>query len=109
MSQAVGPNRFNLQGAKLNLYLFWSLERVAVMYHLPTIGGVDWYTWGADLIMLRQQFNGSWAEKGYIGSTEPIDTSMALLFLSRANLNRDLSESLRRYIVVVDPARVNNP
>ena len=49
--------------------------------------------------------NGSWAEHGYAGSSPPLDTSMALLFLSRANINRDLSESLRRYIVVFDPAR----
>ena len=106
LGKSVGKN---MQGVSLNLYQLWSLERVAVLYNLPTIGGVDWFTWGADLIISRQQFNGSWAEKGYSGSSETIDTSMALLFLGRANLNRDLSESLRRYIVVIDPARVNNP
>jgi len=108
LSKSVGPH-INFQGARVNLYYFWSIERVMVMYHLPTLGGVDWHAWGTDVLLGRQTVNGSWAEGGYPGSSEPIDTSMAMLFLSRANLNRDLSESLRRYIVVIDPARATKP
>ena len=108
LSKAVDP-RINFEGARVNLYYFWSVERTMVMFHLPTLGGVDWHAWGTDVILSRQTERGSWNEHGYPGSSEPIDTSMALLFLSRANLNRDLSESLRRYLVVIDPARVKAP
>src|SRR5439155_489549 len=30
-----------------NLYFLWSVERVAVLYNLKTVGERDWYTWGA--------------------------------------------------------------
>ena len=29
-----------------DLYWLWSVERVGVIYSLPTIGGKDWYAWG---------------------------------------------------------------
>jgi hypothetical protein len=108
LSRGVDP-RINFEGARVNLYFFWSLERTMVMFHLPTLGGVDWHTWGTDVLLPRQTPRGSWSEGGYPGSSEPIDTSMAMLFLSRANLNRDLSESLRRYVVVLDPAMTKAP
>ena len=95
LSKVVDP-RITFAGTKVNLYYFWSLERVMVMYQLPTLGGADWHVWGTDILLGRQTSRGSWYEGGYFGSSEPIDTAMAMLFLSRANLNRDLSESLRR-------------
>jgi hypothetical protein len=72
-------------------YLLWSVERVAVAYSLPTIGDVDWYTWGATLLLPRQQAKGGW--NGKFGLA--IDTSFALLFLRRANLAGDLSTYLK--------------
>jgi len=72
-------------------YLLWSVERVGVSYSLPTIGGKDWYTWGAAYLLDAQQADGSWM--GKFGAD--VDTSFALLFLRRANLNPDLTAHLR--------------
>ena len=72
-------------------YFLWSLERVGVAYNLPTIGNVDWYAWGAQLLTASQQPDGCWrGEEGPL-----VDTCFALLFLRRANLTRDLSATLK--------------
>lgn len=72
-------------------YLLWSVERVAVAYGLNTIGGKDWYTWGATHLLPAQRADGGW--HGKFGSD--VDTSFALLFLRRANLSRDLTAYLK--------------
>lgn len=64
-------------------YFLWSLERVGVIYGLEKIGPVDWYDYGADILIQSQHPNGSWGGL--------VDTSFALLFLSRSNVVRDLS------------------
>jgi uncharacterized protein (TIGR03067 family) len=85
----------------LNYYFLWSLERVAVIYGLRTIGNKDWYNWGAAFALAQQLENGSWSG-GYADGG--VDTSFALLFLRRSNLFQDLSSSLRGK--VHDPAQV---
>jgi hypothetical protein len=79
-----------------NHYFMWSLERVGMVYGLTTIGKVDWYDWGARILLKTQnQRDGSWPTDGFhSGSTENA-TAFALLFLSRANLAEDLSTSLK--------------
>jgi hypothetical protein len=77
-----------------NLYFLWSLERVAVLYNLPKIGDKDWYRWGAQILVANQDLKGNWANGQYPGSSEPLDTCLALLFLKRANLVRDLTSRL---------------
>ncbi len=77
-----------------NLYFLWSLERVAVLYNLPMIGDKDWYRWGAQVLVRNQQSEGHWAGGLYIGSKPTIDTCLALLFLKRANLVKDLTAKL---------------
>lgn len=77
-----------------NLYFLWSLERVAVLYNLPTIGDKDWYRWGAQVLVRNQGEEGNWAGGLYIGSTPILDTCLALLFLKRANLVKDLTAKL---------------
>jgi hypothetical protein len=77
-----------------NLYFLWSLERVAVLYNLPTIGDKDWYRWGAQILVRNQMDEGFWANGQYIGSCPPLDTCLALLFLKRANLVKDLTAKL---------------
>jgi hypothetical protein len=77
-----------------NLYFLWSLERVAVLYNLPTIGDKHWYRWGAQVLVRNQQTEGFWAGGLYIGSSPPLDTCLALLFLKRANLVKDLTAKL---------------
>lgn len=77
-----------------NLYLLWSIERVAVLYDLPTIGDKDWYRWAAQVLVTHQQEGGCWTDGGYHGAHPVLDTSLALLVLKRANLARDLADRL---------------
>jgi hypothetical protein len=83
---------FNLE--QVNLYYLWSLERVAVIYGLPTIGNKDWYRWGAEMLVANQQPLGNWTAGQYHGASPVLDTCMALLFLKKANLVRDLAARL---------------
>ena len=81
-------------------YFLWSLERVAVILNLNTIGKKDWYGWGTDLLLANQAEDGCWrGEYANCGA----DTCFALLFLKRANLAADLSARLGK---VKDPAEV---
>jgi hypothetical protein len=73
-------------------YFFWSLERVGMIFNLDTIGGKDWYNWGAEIILANQLTDGSWSGEY---SADGADTCFALLFLIRSNLVRDLSSGLR--------------
>jgi hypothetical protein len=71
------------------LYFLWSLERVAAVYGLETIGSRPWYPWVADLIVRRQHDeDGCWSAEG----PEPVavTTCFALLILRRSNLTPDL-------------------
>lgn len=70
------------------LYFYWSLERVAVIYGLKQIRGVDWYSWGAERLLKKQRPDGGWGEQ------DCIDTAFAILFLSRANVAEDLTNIL---------------
>ena len=70
------------------LYFYWSLERVGVIYGLPKIRGVDWYSWGVQRLLQMQRQDGGW------GSQDCVDTAFAILFLSRANVAEDLTKVL---------------
>jgi hypothetical protein len=97
LSTAVGrpPHKHSRTGQiRYNLYLLWSVERVAVLYRLQKIGGKPWYPWGVDILLKHQDDDGSWFAHGYEGSDPTIDTCLALLFLKRVNLVRDLSSKL---------------
>lgn len=77
-----------------SLYFLWSLERVGEIYGLKTIGQVDWYAWGANLLLNSQQADGNWG--GGVGvDSRGVDTAFALLFLVRANVAKDLSVTLK--------------
>jgi hypothetical protein len=72
-------------------YFLWSLQRVCLAYGLETLGRNDWYTWGAEALLVSQEADGSWqGEYGACGA----DTCFALLFLKRVNLVPDLSTLL---------------
>src|SRR5262249_280911 len=68
------------------LYFLWSLERVAVLYGLETIGSQEWYPWAAELLVRIQRGNGSWVDPG----PGPVPTCFALLILRRSNLTPNL-------------------
>jgi hypothetical protein len=78
----------------INLYTLWTIERVGVLYNLRTIGGKDWYAWGAELLVDAQTDEGSWDVRGYHRAVATVDTCFALLFLKRANLVQDLTKKL---------------
>jgi hypothetical protein len=86
-----------------NLYFLWSVERVAVLYDLQTIAGKDWYRWGAEILLANQQPVGAWVNGGYPGASPVLDTCLALLFLKRANLAKDLTNKLP-----FDPVALND-
>jgi len=75
-----------------DLYFFWSLERIGVIYGLDKIGGVDWYEAGAQTLVKTQGPDGSWG--GSYGAE--VCTSFAVLFLCRSNLARDLSGGVQK-------------
>jgi len=86
-----------------NFYFLWSVERVAMLYNLKTIGSRDWYDVGAKMLLSTQQKEGSWSMQRYSGSTPPLDTCFALLFLKRSNLVQDLSDRLPFLMAIRDP------
>ena len=80
---------------KLDLYCLWTIERVAVLYNLRTLGAFDWYPAGVELLLPLQRDDGSWSSAGTKSLEEPsVSTSFALLFLKRSNLSRDLTRRL---------------
>jgi hypothetical protein len=87
--------RFKADDLNSNLYFLWSVERVAVLYGLETIGNHDWYVWGADALVDTQMANGSWTARAYFGANPEVNSAFALLFLNRANIARDLSAVLQ--------------
>ncbi|HVS34915.1 MAG TPA: prenyltransferase/squalene oxidase repeat-containing protein [Gemmataceae bacterium] len=83
----------------LNTYLLWSIERVGMLYGRKTIGDKEWYPVGAAELVDHQNDDGSWPQK----YEKPTDTCLALLFLKRANLAKDLSTKLRFLTQVKQP------
>jgi hypothetical protein len=78
-----------------NLYTLWSTERVAVIFRLKKIGDKDWYPWGGEMLVANQKPDGHWEGGQYPGATPALDTSLALLFLHRANLAKELTSKLQ--------------
>lgn len=70
----------------MGLYVYWSIERVGVIYGLAEIYGVDWYAWGIERLIDKQLQDGGWGGQG------TIDTAFAILFLSRVNVAEDLAD-----------------
>lgn len=86
-----------------DLYFMWTVERVAVLYNLQTIGQKDWYRWGTDQLLAEQSADGSWHTQSFSGSSSTIDTCMALLFLRKANLLDDLTRNIQPFVAANDP------
>jgi hypothetical protein len=86
------------------MYFLWSVERVAVLYHLAKIEGKDWYLWGLELLHTHQQADGSWNTHAGPATGRLTDTCFALLFLQRANLAKDLTDKLQELLALLGPA-----
>ncbi len=72
----------------------WSIERVAMLYNLRKIDGKEWYPWGAEILVANQQADGGWPGTWANEGHRDVSTSLALLFLARANLTRDITAKL---------------
>jgi hypothetical protein len=82
-----------------DLYFLWSLERVAVLFNLETIGGQNWHAWGTGILLRAQRDDGAWEA----GHGPFVDTCFALLFLKRVNVASDLTDVLEGLGGVRDP------
>lgn len=81
-----GINQNHFPWGTADVYYLWSVERVCMIYQLEKLAGVDWYAVGSDTLVKAQQQDGSWRFKSF-----PVaGTSLALLFLNKTNLLRDL-------------------
>jgi hypothetical protein len=79
-----------------NFYFLWSVERVAMLYDLPTVGDRNWYRWGMEMLLANQKPEGHWdCGTTYPGAHPSIDTCFAVLFLRQTNLAEDLTDKLR--------------
>ena len=79
------------------VYFLWTLERVGVIYSRDVIAGKDWFDWGYPIVLKAQEADGSWNEIHSPPFGPLIDTPLAILFLQRANIARDLTEMMRRH------------
>ena len=86
----------------VSLYYLWSLERVGVIYNLPKIDGKDWYAWGVGLLLKGQKPDGSWYYGNFFGSSNTVDTCLALLFLKRANLAKELTITINKLELITE-------
>lgn len=98
-----GPNREREEGRRY--YFMWSLERVAVVYDLKKIGGVDWHLWGSKRMVESQAGDGSW--NGECGRIP--DTSFCLLFLKKVNIAEDLTKNLKKSVPKTGTGRLPDP
>ena len=87
----------------MDVYFLWSLERVGMLYDLPTIGDKEWYRWGAEILLTNQKSDGRWesafdpkdAAKSLMPNDYPsLTTAFALLFLKRSHPMKDLTPKL---------------
>ena len=90
-----------------DIYFLWSLERVGMLFNLPTLGNKEWYRWGAEVLVTNQidagEFRtgdllqdtsiGANSVRGYYGPT--LKTAFALLFLNHSHPMKELTPKLR--------------
>jgi hypothetical protein len=88
-----------------DLYFLWTLERLAVVYSKEEICGKNWYDWAYPIVMAVQNPDGSWEERHRQSFGPLIDTPLALLFLKRSNIAKDLTDKLRELSRIVQTER----
>ena len=71
------------------LYFHYGLERAAILSDVTRVGDIDWYSTGAEMLLLYQQPSGAWRSSFEIrpgalpGEGSPVDVAFATLFLRR--------------------------
>jgi len=100
-TKALFHQRFDFQ----DYYFVYSLERVGTVMGLPE---KDWYFDGARTLIKQQQKNGQWNGRMWHGDADSAyETSLALLFLSRAT-RYFVGPTTRRAEGFPDPAQSGN-
>lgn len=89
-----------------DVYFLWSVERVGMLFDLPTIGDKEWYRWGVEILVTNQldtgefKAEGVWENKNItVRDTREfygpiLKTAFALLFLKRSHPMSDLTPNL---------------
>jgi hypothetical protein len=82
-------------------YFLWTVERVAMLFDLPSIGDKEWYRWGAEILVTNQEPGGEWFKAANIGPFEwqtnygpAMNTAFALLFLKHSHPMKELTPKL---------------
>ena len=83
-------------------YFLWSVERVAMLYDLPTLGDKEWYRWGAESLVTNQEPGGEWLKRATLGPKDfvivnygpVLNTAFALLFLKHSHPMKELTPKL---------------
>jgi hypothetical protein len=84
-----------------DIYFLWSLERVGMLFNLPTLGDKEWYRWGAEILVTNQFTTGEW--DNLISDTKSfganlygpvLHTAFALLFLKHSHPMKELTPKL---------------
>jgi hypothetical protein len=87
------------QSLTVTCYSLWYLELAAMTFDLSTIGGQDWYTIGASVLLANQNSEGRWK----VDDDALEDTCFALLFLRKANLLPEVTPLLKGIGPNADP------
>jgi hypothetical protein len=104
LSEEIGvpAEQWKMNAPPEDLYFLWSVERVGMLYNLPSIGEKDWYRWGAEIIVTNQRARGGVIGTPFIGPAGPskteygvtLNTAFALLFLKRSHPMKELTPKL---------------
>ncbi len=99
-------------GYPADSYFLWSVERVGMLYDLPTLGDKEWYRWGAEILVTSQYpDDGRWqqGDRRYDPRKDMpvhygpcLDTAFALLFLKHSHPMKELTPKLS-----LKPAELN--
>lgn len=101
--QEVGTPTGQMEKAILNQdpYFLWSVERVGMLYNLPTLADKEWYRWMAEILVTNQRSEGDWNDAPYNtkdvslhGYGSSLNTAFALLILKRSHPMKELTPKL---------------
>lgn len=90
-----------------DVYFLWSLERVGMLFNLPTLGDKEWYRWGAEILVANQLDSGEfsavnwWKKLGFALPRKEqltygpcVSSAFALLFLKHSHPMKELTPNL---------------
>lgn len=76
--------RVSNEPALNRMYYYYSLERMGALADIKRVGSHDWFGECADYVLSVQNQDGSWKQSTAAANTPEIESSFALLFLTRS-------------------------